>query len=159
MGIAAITTDYTGRKKDINLFVLPDASKIDAQTVLPQFGKNARFCTGVQKLIQRYAVILLTNATSQINYPDFGTDLMYTLQAGISPVDRLRASQIFSIASYDAVNALISYQIDHPEIPADERIVAATLTSMSLYAGAVAFDVTITTEAGSTVNFVVPLPK
>jgi hypothetical protein len=159
MGIANITTDYTGRRKDINLFELPDAAKIDAQTVLPKFGKNARFCAGVQKLIQKYAIILLTNTSSQVNYPDFGTDFMYTLKAGISPVDQLRAAQVFNLASYDAVNTLKSYQIDHPEIPLDERIASATLSSITLYGGLASFDVSITTEAGSTIDFVVPLPK
>lgn len=159
MGIAKISTDYTARKKDINLFELPDASKAAAQTVLPKFGKNARFCAGVQKLIQKYAVILLTNVNSQANYPDFGTDFMYTLRAGISPVDKLRASQIFNLASYDAVSTLKNFQIDHPEIPLDERIASATLSSITLYGGLASFDVSITTEAGSTVDFLVPLPK
>jgi hypothetical protein len=159
MGIANVTTDYTGRKKDINLFELPDATKVDAQTVLPKFGKNARFCAGVQKLIQKYAIILLTNVNSQTNYPDFGTDFMYTLKAGISPVDKLRAAQIFNLASYDAVKTLKNYQIDHPEIPLDERIALAKLSSITLYGGLVSFDVSITTEAGSKIDFLVPLPK
>lgn len=159
MGIAKTTTDYTGRKKDINLFELPDAANPDRQAVLPKFGKNARFCAGVQKLIQKYAIILLTNVNSQVNYPDFGTDLLYTLQGGISPVDQLRAAQIFNLASYDAVNTLKNYQIEHAEIPLDERISSATLSSITLYGGMASFDVSLTTEAGSSIDFVVPLPK
>jgi hypothetical protein len=84
---------------------------------------------------------------------------MYTLRAGISPVDQLRAAQVFNLASYDAVKTLKNYQIDHPEMPLDEQIASATLSSITLHGGLASFDVSITTEAGSTIDFVVPLPK
>lgn len=152
------STDYTSRTKDISILQYPDATLVDTQEVLPQFGKNARFCTGTQKILQKYAIILLTNITSQDNYPDFGTDFLYRLQGGISPVDSVMASQIFTIASFTAVSALRKYQIDHPELPADERIVRAELLDLSLYGGFVGFSVKVITEAGSNINFIIPLP-
>jgi hypothetical protein len=63
------------------------------------------------------------------------------------------------LASYAAVNILKTYQVEHPEIPADEQIVGATLTNLSLYGGLAAFDVTLKTVAGDTLDFLVPLPK
>lgn len=159
MAIAGVTTDYTGRKKDISILQYPDATLVDAQTVSPKFGKNTRFCAGVQSLVQKYVVILLTNLESQEKYPDFGTNFMYTLQAGISPTDRLLAAQIFNLASYKTVNTIKEYQQEHADIPSDERIVKATLTDISLRGGSVGFDVTITTEAEDTIQFIIPLPK
>lgn len=159
MAIAGVTSDYTGRKKDISILQYPDATLVDAQTVNPKFGKNSRCCAGVQSLVQKYVVILLTNLGTQEKYPGFGTDFMYTLQAGISPTDRLMAAQIFHLASYKAVNTLKEYQQEHEEIPLDERIVNATLTDISLRGGAAGFDVTITTEAENTIQFIIPLPK
>jgi hypothetical protein len=159
MAIAGITSNYTGRKRDISILQYPDITILDAQTVTPSFGKNARFCAGVQTLVQKYAIILLTNLGSQEMYPSFGTNFMYTLQAGISPTDRLMAAQIFHLASYSAVNTLKEYQQEHPEMPLDERIIKATLTDISLRGGEAGFDVTISTEAEDTIQFIIPLPK
>jgi hypothetical protein len=159
MPIAGTTTDYTGRKKDISIFQSPDATIVGAQDVMAFFGKQAKFCSGVQKLLQKYAILLLSDYGSQPNYPTFGTEFMSTIKAGISPVDKLAAIQIFSLASYDAVLALKNYQTTHPEIPLDERIVRAELRNTTLYSSYVAFEVVIYTEAGEAVNFVVPLPK
>jgi hypothetical protein len=161
MAIKSVTTDYTGRKRDISILQYPDATSVETQTVFPKFGKSTRFCTGVQKLVQKYAIILLTNIQSQPKYPNFGTDFLYTLQRGISPTDGILAQQIFYLANYDAILTLRAYQSSFPEgvIPADERIVNATLEGYTLYGGFVGFDVKINTEAGDSINFVVPLPK
>jgi len=137
----------------------PDAMLAGPQNIAVSFGKNGQFCAGLQKIIQKYTIILLTELGSQPNYPTFGTDFLNVLQGGFSPIDSLRASQIFNLASYVAVNALKTYQASRDDIPDDERIVSATLTNISLYNGSVAFDVAIATEAGSAMNFLIPLPR
>jgi phage baseplate assembly protein W len=159
MSVSTISSDYTGRKKDISLFQYPDASLNTTQDVAVAFGRTSRYCSGVQKLLQAYAVILLTNISSQPDYPDFGTSLMYTLKSGISPVDTIAASQIFNLASYSAVSALRAYQATVDGQPADERISRATLSDISLNGSMVNFKVTIVTEAGDAVPFLIPLPK
>lgn len=159
MGISATTTNYTGRKKDISIFQNPDGGIEGAQTVLPFFGKNPRFCAGVQKLVQKYAVILLTNVASQPNYPEFGTAFLRTIQGGIDPTDQIAAAQIFNIANYDTVATLRAHQSTDSTIPADERIYSAALTGIALYSTYISFDVTIITEGGDSIEFVVPLPK
>lgn len=159
MAVASVSSNYTLRRKDISILQYPDPLFVGSQDVYPVFGRNARFCTGAQKLVQRYAIILLTNLTSQEKFPDFGTNLLYTLKAGISPVDQLRAAQIFDLASYDVLTTMKVYQSQNPSIPADEKIARATLTNLSLLGGAVAFEVTIITEAGDNLEFVIPLPK
>lgn len=158
MGIANITSNYSGRLRDISILQYPDASIIEAQDVLPKFGKSARFCTGVQKLVQRYTILLLTNLGSQTKYPDFGTAFLYTLQGGTDPTDSLLASQIFADANYITVNTLQYFQ-SQVASPEDERIVRATLNNVSLFGGYAAFDVAITTASGDVLDFVVPLPK
>jgi phage baseplate assembly protein W len=154
-----ISSNYVGRKKDISILQYPDASKPDAQLVALGFSKSGRFCAGVQKLVQRYTIILLTNIASQPLYPSFGTDLLYRLRQGLPPADRLLASQIFNTASFSAVRVLSEYQNRHTETPLDECIARATLTNISLASGSVRFEVTITTRAGDIVEFIVPLPK
>lgn len=157
--IASTSTNYTGRKKDISVMHSPDATIAGPQNITVSFGKNGQYCAGLQKIIQKYAIILLTDTDSQLNYPTFGTDFLKKLQGGFSPVDKLKASQIFNLASYSAVNSLKTYQASRDDIPDDERIVSATLRNISLYNGSAAFDVDIATEAGSSMNFLIPLPK
>jgi hypothetical protein len=159
MPVINISSDYTNRTKDISVFQYPEASLVEAQEVLPKFGNNARFCTGTQKILQKYAIILLTNISSQPNYPNFGTDLLSTLQGGISSVDRVLAAQIFTLASFAAVTELRRYQTANPDLPEDETIVRAELLDLTLYGGYVGFSVKIVTAAGDNINFIVPLPK
>jgi hypothetical protein len=159
MAVASVSSNYVGRKKDISILQYPNALLVGTQTVLPGFGKNTRFCAGAQKLVQRYAITLLTNISSQEKYPDFGTNLLYTLKAGISPMDQLKASQIFELASYEVVTVMKIYQTNHPEMPLDERLARATLTSLTLIGGLAAFEVTLITEAGDSLEFIIPLPK
>jgi len=157
--IASTSTNYTGRKKDISVFHSPVATQKGPQNITVAFGKNGQFCAGLQKIIQRYAIVLLTNIGSQFSYPTFGTNLLFALQAGFSPIDKLRASQIFNLASYDAVNLLKTYQTTRDDIPQDERIVSATLRDISLNNGSASFDVAVATEAGSSMTFLIPLPR
>lgn len=158
MPIRSVTTNYTGRKKDISILQNPDALISGAQTVLPSFGNLGRFCAGVQKTIQRYAVILLTNLTSQEYYPDFGTSFLATINS-YTVIDALRARQLFVLASYAAVGAMQDYQNGDTTIPADERIVSATLIDIVVSRDSVSFSVSIKTEAGDVVDFLLPLPK
>lgn len=173
MPVSSISSDYTGRKKDISILQYPDATLSAAditstsfaqaiyakQTIFPKFGKVTRYCAGVQKLIQKYTIMLLTGLGSQTNYPDFGSTFMPDLQAGLSPTSRLLATQYFTLASYSVVNTLIAYQIENEDIPVDERISNATLLDLTLQSDYVAFKIGITTEAGENVDFLVPLPK
>jgi phage baseplate assembly protein W len=173
MPISKVTSDYTGRKRDLSILQTPNPYNAPEDTnlwsiyqiensrnqVSPAFGKVGRFCAGVQKVVQKYTIILLTNLGSQPNFQDFGTDFIYTIQAGISPIDTIKASQIFTLASYYAVNTLLDYQANNPTIPDDEKIVSAELTNVGLYNGVASFSVTLTTEAGDSVEFLVPLPK
>jgi hypothetical protein len=159
MAIALQTSDYTGRKKDLSILQYPNVTVPDGVEVAPSFGSPSRFCAGVQKLIQRYTVLMLTNVNSQEYYPDFGADFLWPLQSGTDPTDSIVARQIFTLADYATVSVIKNYQIDNPDIPLDEQLDFTTLRSITLYGGYVSFDVKLTTFAGEVVDFLVPLPK
>jgi hypothetical protein len=159
MAIATQTTDYSGRTRDVSILQYPNSASVDAQEVFPRFGVPSRFCAGPQKLIQRYMILLLTNIGSQEFFPGDGCPFLWTLQAGISPVDNITATQIFTQANYKTVLTLKNYQVNHPNDPLDEQLASANLLGISLQGGYASFDVKLTTLAGSTVNFLVPLPK
>ena len=159
MAIARQVLDYTGRRKDLSILQYPDLVTPDGGEVFPKFGNPSRFCAGVQKLIQRYTILLLTNINSQDFYPEFGTDFLWPLQSGTDPTDSIAARQIFILADYAAVNVIKNYQIDNPDLPNDEQLDFTTLRNITLYGGYVSFDVKLTTLAGEAVDFLVPLPK
>jgi hypothetical protein len=160
MPVNSIISDYTGRKKDLSILQHPDATLTGPQTVKPAFGAPSRFCAGIQKLIQKYAIILLTNIESQPNYPEFGTRFIANLSTNNS-IDRILARQIFAIANATAIRTLQNYQIKNKNIPSDERMDSATLRNIVVdpRIGSVSFDIAITSDAGETVDFLLPLPK
>ena len=159
MPIASTTTDYTGRQVDISILQYPDALKLGAQDVAITLGDYGRYCAGVQKLIQRYAILLLTDVGSREDFPTDGTAFLPKIKNGSCVVDKLAASQLFAISSYAVVNLLKTYQSNNPTIPADEQIASAKLQNVSMYGGAIGFDVLIKTEAGDSIDFVIPLPN
>lgn len=159
MAISGITTNYTGRTMDISIMQKPDATLIDAQNVAILIGSTGRFCSGIQKLVQRYMILLMTAVGSQEDFPDDGTDFLPKLQNGIGVVDRLAATQTFELASYAVVNQLKEYQSKLFDQPQDEKIVSATLQNITMHGGRVSLDIRITTEAGNSAVFLIPLPN
>ena len=167
MAIRTTTTDYTNRKKDISILQYPNPSIPDAQLVNPSFSKGGRFCTGIQKTIQKYVIILLTNLNSQEKYPQFGTTLFSDLIYRSSGLDTILASQLFVLASAKAVSTIKTYQIYRNDIPADERLVSVNLINITFQdieignrkQRNIGFNLKIQTEAGEVVDYVLPLPK
>jgi hypothetical protein len=158
MPIKNITSNYSGRRKDISIMQYPDPTNIDPQDMTISFGNIGRFCAGVQKLIQRYTILLLTNLDSQTYYPDFGTSLISNLHGGVSAMDLIGVKQIFNNANYAAIEAIQAEQVYDQESPLDERIYSAELVEASVIGSAVYFSVKITTESSTAVDFVLPLP-
>ena len=159
MPVSGTTTDYTGRTVDVSILQYPNALVVGARKETPSFGNPSTLCAGVQKLVQRYTIMMLTNIGSQPEYPEFAASFLWTLQAGVSPVDNIRVRQIFALADYAVVNIIKNYQINNPNLPLDEQLASTSLINLSLSTGTVEFDVQITTLAGTSVNFLVPLPK
>jgi hypothetical protein len=63
------------------------------------------------------------------------------------------------MASFAAVSVMQDYQTYHKEMPPDERIASANLLDIIVDAKGVAFSISVKTEAGSVVDFLLPLPR
>jgi hypothetical protein len=167
MSINTITSDYTGRKKDISILQYPNPAFSEPQNVFPSFSKTGRFCTGVQKLIQKYTILLLTNLGSQKDYPLFGTTFVQDVIFKSGALDKILATQLFVLANSAVIRAIKSYQITRDDIPEDERlstvrlndVVFNNITINGKTQRQVGFDIKIDTEAGDSVDYVLPLPK
>lgn len=157
MPISGTTTDYTGRKRDVCILHPTDLTGKRAVSPI-NFGSPSSFCAGVQKLIQRYMVAFLTVAGSQRDYPTFGTAFVSSLNGGTYNPSVNDVTHIFNFANYIVVTSFRNYQAQNPSDPLDEQIDTATLNSASVSGDIATFDILMTTRAGTTITFVMPLP-
>ena len=130
----------------------------NSSDITPSFGKISNYCTGIQKLVQRYTIALLTELGSQPNFPGFGSPLITILTSSSNSYNRADLYPIFNRANAKVVKEFFAYdQTANP--PDDERLAGASLDSIkSTIDGGVAISVKIQTYATGPVAFVIPLP-
>ena len=143
MGIS-VTTDYTGRKKDIYISYGVDPTKVGTQKVTYSFGQVSNVIAGVQKLAQRYLIAL------------FNTGLVQQLQTAKS-YNIQEATHIFNLASWTVLQAFKTYQNNNPDFPEDEQLASAQLTDLSVSAGKINLKVELVTKAGTGLTVVLPV--
>ena len=157
MPITRVSTDYSTRTKDIHIFQGVNASKLS--DITPGFGRISNYCSGVQKLIQRYTISLLTELGSQTYYPDFGTELISSLLNSSSSLNRLDVGLLFNEANVKVITAFRDHQRESTGIPLDEQLDTALLTNVSVYGGTVGLTIQLYTAAGVPIEFLIPLPS
>lgn len=157
MPIKSIITDYTGRKRDINIAFGIDPTNPDRQVLNLSFGAISTFCAGVQKLVQKYMILFLTAIGSQSQFPTFGTEFAGTIYSGnlASREDVLHA---FNFANFSVLETLKAYQAKNPSLPLDEQISTALLNNLEVEGDRLSVEIRIVTNAGEDVDFLIPLP-
>tara|TARA_B100001750_G_C15428893_1_gene557065 strand:- start:251 stop:736 length:486 start_codon:yes stop_codon:yes gene_type:complete len=151
----ATLTDYIGRTVDIAAFKgwTPDTRvQVTQALVLP--GKSGELITGINKLIQRYVIELLTEKGTLIYLPLRGTEFITSARAGYwrTTAD---VQDAFSLASPDVGNNLRGEESESD--PDDERFDFAELLSVSLLGDEVTMSIKITSLAGTTFTAVLPI--
>ena len=141
---ANLTTDYTGRQKDLHISWGIDPAYAGPKLVTYSFGKVSACIAGVQKLAQRYLISL------------FNTGLIRQLQSARGS-NIQEATHIFNFANWAVLKEFRAYQNDHPTIPADEQIATAQLTDISVSAGRLRLNVELHTKAGRNIPIVLPI--
>lgn len=119
------TTDYTGRKVDLLMlqFVKKPGSDI---IVRPDVSKSPRIVTGIEKLVQRFATLFLTQVGTVNNSETEGTDFMTLLGAGqIYDESTLRTAA--ASANKSTYNQIRTEDRLH-DTPDDEAIDSSTVT-------------------------------
>jgi hypothetical protein len=121
---------------------------------------GSRAITGIQKLVQRYSSVLLTELGSVGFDSLFGTGLVPGLSQGVSR-SAAGVSNAFNFASADAVDILKAEDSDpsYGETPDDERIASATLLDFSVDTsiGAVYLEVQLESAAGTAYTYKMPV--
>jgi len=156
MAISKITTDYSDRKKDLHIF--QGVNPKGTAAITPSFGKISNYCTGIQKLIQRYAICLLTSLGSQPNYPEFGTRLVNQTFNSSLLVNQVDFVLIFGIANTAVIKMFKEFQRNNAA-PPDEQLASARLKGISVQNGGLVLEITIYPMQSTPVNFILPLPK
>lgn len=153
--LSSTVLDYKGRKVDYLAF---DDAKPAGDTLLtPAFvapKESGALIAGIQKLVQRFIIELLTGAGSLDYLPGRGTFLMPRLNAGL-----IRTSQdlfsAFNSSAKTAVKALAAEETD--EDPDDERINTVELITASLLGDTAVLNIRITSLAEESLTVIYPL--
>lgn len=158
MAITGFTTDYSNRTKDINVLKVASYTNNQTQTDTVAFGNPSQYITGIEKLVQKYAILFLTKIGSQINNPTFGTNFLTTLNTSSALLSRLDVLHLFNFANLDVLDVLKPFQANNPSIPADEQLLSANLVSFATSPGTLSISIAITSFAGNNITFVLPIP-
>ena len=161
MGIAYTTTDVSGRMQDISILKFPVQYASNGQLVVDalEFGTPSQFCVGIQKLIQRYVITLLTFLGSQTDYPTFGTGLLPYITSTNYGSSKDNVQHAFNFANSAVLSIFRTYQASNPNLPLDEQINTAILNDITLISDAINLKISIISNAGTNVVFYIPLPQ
>ena len=153
--------DYSGRQVDVEM--LQSVSKpADLVAVsLTSVQKTAKIVTGIEKLVQRYALLFLSSIGTVHFVQEQGTYILSNLLAG-GIQSRGVLQGLFAVNNVNVLDQLRKDD-DRPDIygdtQPDEVIASADLLDCNVDAasGIVYMQVQITSQAGDAVTFIVPV--
>ncbi len=158
--ISGTSTDYTGRTTDVlilgNVNPLSSATQVNSLS----FGSSSKVVTGIQKLVQKYTILLLTDVKSQPTFPDEGTLLLPSLRKYSKTTSVSDVEHYFNFANLTVIEKLRDYVRTAGEnaVPIDEQLDSAELQKIEVVGDSLNISVKITSLAGDDVVFVLPLP-
>jgi len=148
-------SNYKNRTVDVAAFKgwgLGKDTKVEQQLVLP--GKSGEVFAGIEKLVQRFAIELLTELASMPYLPARGSTFMLDARSGVwqttGDVATSFSQSVLTIADNLSAEETASD-------PADERFSSATLLSVSLLGDSVTLSVEVTSDAGTSFTALLPL--
>ena len=156
MPILGVSTDYSNRTKDISIFQGVDPAK--TKNVDISFGTISNYCTGIQKLIQRFAICLLTELGSQFSYTGFGSTLQIYLKRSNQLLNKADIYPIFNISANKIIDEFRQYQV-HSNAPDDEKLNTVFLEDVLVAGTSVSLRIRIVPMSLSDTIFIIPLPN
>lgn len=148
--------DYVGRTADLLVFHDTDDNKATelVQAVVPPDRYSGYLTTGIQKLVQKFLLALLTIQGSKQYKPLDGCQFMADVRRG-----RWRTAADVRQSFYSSlVDIKRQLQLDETdETPEDEQYESATLDNVQLSWPTAKLTITITSVAGTSRTFISPL--
>jgi hypothetical protein len=115
---------------------------------------TGEICTGLQKLAQRFLIVLLTETGSVKYFPTQGTSFMISLAQGrVHNETDMRA--VFGLALQELTPQMVDDESDTD--PDDERFSSAELEAIQIVPGYVNLTISITSRDGSA-TIILPIP-
>jgi hypothetical protein len=159
MALRKTGTDHSGRQLDLEL--LDHVGDTTAfHPVVADVHGSPRIVSGIEKAVQRYAKLFLTELGSCRADRGVGSHLLSEIGMGMvqSEAD---LDHLCSVADLSALTTMMREDADEAfgQIPDDERVVATNLDEISLdrAGGRAHAKVTLTTAAGDDYVFLVPV--
>ena len=115
---------------------------------------GGRITAGIQKLVQRFLILLLTEKESVPHYPERGCEFLTDARTGVfqTPLDVFTS---FSSALVDIEQQLKAVEL--PTDPSDERYESAEVIAVSLSVGSATVRVQLNSRAGTSYDFLAPI--
>lgn len=155
MGPSSPVSTYIGRTVDLLAFDDMDLLReVKLTQAIVKPGESGALIAGIQKLVQRFLIELLTVRGTLLYLPARGTDFMLEGRLGIWRTTN-DLEQSFYSAIADLRDNLVLEESD--DDPADEKFGAATLISASFIQGEVVIRVLLTSQAGISREILLPL--
>jgi hypothetical protein len=158
------STSYAGRQLDMELLQhvgVPVDQRVYPAVDHDRDGSGPRICAGMEKVVQRYAKLLLTDLGSVKFDDDLGNDLMSSVRNG-RVYSRAWLTHLFNEANRNVLNAMILDDNDTDtfgDLPDDERIDTAELVDLDIdqASATVRIHVRIVTLAGEEYEYIAPV--
>lgn len=150
--------DYVGRTVDVLAFQgkFPRAGDQRLTQSLVDASGYAYSVTGIQKLAQRFLILLLTDRSSQpYRLKARGTSFLAQGRMGLWRTT-LDVAQSFAVAVLDVRRTLDAE--DQASDSAEEKLGTVQLTGVSLDGDQVTLRVDFRSKAGTTLRYVAPIP-
>jgi len=151
----ATTSEYIGRTVDVAAFKGWSPNKrTKVEQVLAGPGDAGQLIAGIEKLLQRFAIELLTEEGSLLYLPKRGSSFMTAARTGYWRTgDDVRSS--FNLAMLGVTENL---QVEESDTdPDDERFASADLLAVSLLGDTATMSVKVTSQAGTSFTALLPL--
>lgn len=155
MAFLTTTDDYTGRTIDLEIFqTAKQPSALVALTKTVRRHNESRKVTGIQKLVQQYVLLFLSQKNGIFRDIDQGTEFLDAVNRGLIQ----NRSQVLTYFSF--ANSEVEFQLDaedSEELPDDERLETAELLDYYIDRGITLYmKIKLTTVAGDDYTFTIP---
>lgn len=151
-----VNQNYTGRTVDLSIF--QGAQADGEQKLTLDFSPAGDVVTGIEKLVQTYVFLFLTEQGSILYQPTLGTPFITALRLGQIRTEG-NVQQAFDLAS-ELIRQTMSLASDAVSSPPDETLAGSTLLSFDLNKeeAKLTLQIQITSLAGATRQIYLPIP-
>ena len=150
--------DYSGRTVDLLLLKTVLGVPVEMKRVDLDASGDPMIVTGVEKLVQRYAILFINAAGSTMFRPDHGTSVVHDVASG----------KVYSTATLEtaaaeantiAMSSILAADQEDDGVPDDERLAGAEVENVefSPERSEARVSVRLTTAAGDSYTYIIPV--